>query len=102
MKRIIDGKTYNTQTALHVATASFEYERKGKDWRCQRDLYRTKGRALFLVDVDTTGYDATEHKRVTFWPISYDDAYDFVLGRYGRGNHGVELLAHYIFPSIQA
>lgn len=46
MKKIINGKVYNTETAKHLAT--FEYGR-GRDFdRVNEELYQTKNGTFFL------------------------------------------------------
>jgi hypothetical protein len=109
MKRIINGVSYNTDTAQHIATASYDYEKRdGEEWSGSYDLYRTKGGAFFIVDIETPddptpwGYEREEAwkmQRVTFTPLTYDKAHEFVLGK-GHWNIPVELLVNGIFPSI--
>lgn len=108
MKRIIGGKAYNTETAQHIATAKYSYEkRRGEEWSGSWDLYRTKGGAFFLVRQETpedgSPWDLYPNelwkKTMTeFFPLTYDNAYAFVRGEAQADN--IELLVDGIFPSI--
>lgn len=46
MRRIVDGLRYDTETAEHVASASYGYARDFASWN--EDLYRTPRGAYFL------------------------------------------------------
>lgn len=97
MKRIIEGKAYNTETAQTIARGSSTYERRGKTWLSETTLYRTKGGAFFTVHIDHPEGDDEARPSVTFNPISYDEAYKFARG--DGFTREVELLAEGIFPS---
>jgi len=93
MKRIIQGVTYNTDTATKVATASWE----GDDGDKFGTLYQTRGGAFF-VDTETTVWTQDEdygplEKRVNHEvePMTRDEAHQWVL------DGEVEVLAD-IFP----
>ncbi len=47
MKRVIDGKTYNTDTSAVVAR--YEYENE-KDYHVEATVYQTRGGAFFIVN----------------------------------------------------
>ncbi len=47
MKKIIDGKTYNTETATHIGNRSHSYP--GDFSYCDEDLYLTKKGTFFLA-----------------------------------------------------
>jgi predicted HicB family RNase H-like nuclease len=64
MKRIIDGKTYNTDTATLVARAWWNDWERG-NVEMQGDLYLTRGGAFFLVHTDPSNEDA----RAVFEPM---------------------------------
>ncbi|MGH7089901.1 MAG: toxin-antitoxin system HicB family antitoxin [Stellaceae bacterium] len=53
MKRIIGGKTYNTDTAALVASVSNQYSEAGSD------LYQTRHGAFFKVVTDHSGEEQT-------------------------------------------
>jgi hypothetical protein len=48
VKRIINGKTYNTETATHICDLGCEYHRGDFKWH-DTAMYRTKGGAFFLA-----------------------------------------------------
>jgi hypothetical protein len=109
MKRIIDGKAYNTDTALHVAHTESSYmDDRAREHDLVLDLYRTKGGAFFLVEFDGLDADDEDNRRetVTFYPVSYDTAHAFASGRSyklgysNRGAEQVELRAAGIFPEV--
>jgi hypothetical protein len=107
MKRIIEGKAYNTATADHVASARDGYnDDRGRDHSLKHELYRTKGGAFFMVLTDTLDDDDTRDPEVEFYPIRYDTAYTFASGRnfrLGRGEFSglqVELHKDDIFPTV--
>jgi hypothetical protein len=93
MKRVIDGISYNTATALHVAKG--EERSPAKDpgsWVDSWDLYRTKDGKFFVtritafepavganIDVDRMAW-LSARGRQELIPLSYDEAYMFVLG----------------------
>jgi hypothetical protein len=97
MKRIIDHKTYNTVTAQRIACGKYTYEKRCTDWFGRQDLYRTRGGAFFLVEMEWCN---AEDKHTALEPISYDEAHKFVLG--GRGVSEVDLFVNGIFPTIRA
>lgn len=47
MKKVIDGKVYNTETAQTVGTASYGYCNDFSHW--EETLYRSKGGASFVA-----------------------------------------------------
>jgi hypothetical protein len=52
MKRIIDGKTYNTETSTLVATSGWQLQDERSPHygsECEGELYQTRGGAFFLV-----------------------------------------------------
>jgi predicted HicB family RNase H-like nuclease len=64
MKRIIDGKTYNTDTATLVARSWWnDWERGNVDM--QGDLYVTRGGAFFVVVTEPGNHEA----RIAFEPM---------------------------------
>lgn len=116
MKRIIDGKAYNTETALHVATARRDYEDdKDRTHSVEMNLYRTKGGSFFLVEIDR-GYEsdvtASEEDedvyrwRIIFHPVTYDTAHSFARGDklklagWSSEPWQIELQADDIFPTV--
>lgn len=115
MKRIINGKAYNTATAQHIATADYSFEKGRTEWLGRYDLYRTKGGAFFGTDTywpslmhesfDRERFGSAQEERearerVEVRALSYDEAHGFVLGKWQIGDYSVELLAEGIFPSI--
>ena len=100
IKRIIDGKAYNTDTAQKVARAKFTYEKNSARWISVATLYRTKGGAFFTVEVEKPDEAYADSREfVTFKPLSYDAAHKFARGDLNM-SAGVELLADGIFPSV--
>jgi hypothetical protein len=108
VKRIIEGKAYNTATADHIASARDGYnDDRGRDHTLQHELYRTKGGAFFMVLIDRLDDDDDgRDPEVEFYPIRYDTAYTFASGRnfrLGRGEFSglqVELHMDDIFPTV--
>ncbi len=106
MKRIINGKAYNTATAQHIATADYRFDKGRVEWLGRYDLYRTKGGAFFGIDTCLPNLEYQEerdaHKWVEVKSITYDEAYEFVLGKWKWqiGEYSAKLLADGIFPSI--
>jgi hypothetical protein len=115
MKRIIEGKAYDTETALHVAHAEV-WDRVDTDFgrlptysTSAYDLYRTKGGAFFLTIV--TGRKIREAKWERDFEdlhtLTYDQAHRFVNGQAtptGQGhvhNQRVEILEEGIFPTVE-
>jgi hypothetical protein len=67
MKRVIDGKSYNTDTATIVA--KWEYKDQD-DYDTEATLYQTRGGAFFIVDV----WENDEgHPKVYFETMSRDE-----------------------------
>ena len=71
MKRIIDGKTYNTETATPIASAQVDSEYY--DEHLDQTLYVTRGGAFFL---DTLDKDDDTH---FFEPMSREAAEKWVM-----------------------
>jgi hypothetical protein len=88
MQRIIEGKAYNTATALHVAHAEeYEWQDEGTTRVTTRyDLYRTQGGAFFLTIEEEilTGIGLTRQTDpvigVELHPLGYDEAHSFARG----------------------
>jgi hypothetical protein len=123
MKRVIEGISYNTATALPVARGEDRYPAQDPgSWVTSCDLYRTKGGKFFVtmitkfepavgasIDVDRMAWlKARGHQELV--PLSYDEAYMFVLGAKQRviGEHiteimgvEVEVLHPGLFPSAE-
>lgn len=81
--RVILGKSYNTDTSLHIATAEHYFivdEQTRRRVTC--DLYRTQAGALFLVQRLELfiGTEEGVPEGTTYFPVSYDQAHDFVRG----------------------
>ena len=86
MKRIIGGKTYNTETAEHILTNTSGLLRGDAYYRCET-LYRTKRGAYFL-HVEGGGYtelgDPVPKSHMTFnsgqkiVPMAADEAREWL------------------------
>lgn len=89
MKRIINGVTYNTDTATRVARSEWNVN---NDTEAVGTLYQTKGGGFF-VHIETTE-DRGENlvRKHEFEPMTRDEAQAWVL----EGQ--VELLADNVFP----
>ena len=72
MKRIIDGKTYNTETATKVAVSLVDFFAKGAGYKVST-LYVTRGGAFFA-----DGYDP-EMEEFTLDPLTRDKAQQWIL-----------------------
>ena len=105
MRRVIDGKAYNTKTAQAVVRWTGEgsdtkYAR-GRGFRIQEipfrnveTVYRTKDGRFFVVTEKTQfiGEHSDERRIVEFEPISYDEVYKAI-------NDEAEILVPNIFPT---
>jgi hypothetical protein len=109
MKRIIEGKAYNTETADHVASASDSYQDdRGRGHVLKYGLYRTKTGGFFLAQTDIMpDEEPGPYPEVAFFPIGYDTAHDFASGKkYSLGRYNemralqVERLMDGIFPAV--
>jgi hypothetical protein len=75
MKRIVDGLTYNTETATLLATSEWTDGNQSSSYygcECEGELYQTRGGAFFLVttthipeDRDREARDKTEFEPMT-------------------------------------
>jgi hypothetical protein len=115
MQRIIEGKAYNTATALHVAHAEeYEWQDEGTTRVTTRyDLYRTQGGAFFLTIEEEilTGIGLTRQTDpvigVELHPLGYDEAHSFArgetvqIGRLHLRGKQTDLLAPGIFPTVE-
>jgi hypothetical protein len=115
MQRIIEGKAYNTATALHVAHAEeYEWQDEGTTRVTTRyDLYRTQGGAFFLTIEEEilTGIGLTRQTDpvigVELHPLGYDEAHSFArgetvqIGRLHLRGKQIDLLAPGIFPTVE-
>lgn len=65
MKRVIDGKAYNTVTAEVIATTEGTYQKRsgGEDWRYFTTLHRTPKGAWFLVEEEWIDDEQPEDER---------------------------------------
>jgi hypothetical protein len=52
MKRVIDGKEYNTNTSTWIATGQYRHEWADCNWICRTELYRTYMGAWFLAETE--------------------------------------------------
>ena len=67
MKRVVDGKAYNTETAERIAVARETYEKGFREWISETVLYRTPKGAWFLVESEWPENDYGEREiRATF------------------------------------
>ena len=69
LKRIIDGKTYNTDTSTKIASASWGAVPETTDGV----LYQTRGGAFFVHECFKTSYRAEEG-----WKTKTDDKFDIL------------------------
>ena len=93
MKKIINGKLYNTETAEYLGNHSYGF--RGDFRRIDEDLYRTKNGAFFLagegggltkyrVDCDGNGWRggsdiiALSEEEARAWVEAYLDAKDYI------------------------
>lgn len=97
MKRIFNGKAFNTDTAQAVARGEFTYNRHDEEWISEKTLYRTKGGAFFSFEIDTPLSNDDERQVVKFDVLTYDKAHSFARG---AENLAVEILVDGIFPSL--
>jgi predicted HicB family RNase H-like nuclease len=59
MKRLIDGVTYNTDTATLLAESSYQGDWNNESCPIEGKLYQTRGGAFFIhEEVDVSGLDA--------------------------------------------
>jgi hypothetical protein len=58
MKRLIDGVTYNTDTATLLAKSEYEGDWNDKECLIDGELYQTRGGTFFIVEHITIGQDA--------------------------------------------
>ena len=76
MKRIIEGRTYNTETATKVARGTEDGTRLGRDDHVET-LYLTRGRVFFVhaPDPDTEDYaiEAMSRDKAQDWLANFDD-----------------------------
>ena len=75
MKRIIDGATYNTDTATRVAEGTYEDEQRGVT--SETSLYQNKAGVFFSVEeIETTYYDRNREeertRETTEWEVVGD------------------------------
>jgi predicted HicB family RNase H-like nuclease len=57
MKRLIDGVTYNTDTATQLARKNYEGDWNNQECPVEADLYQTRGGAFFIVEEITVDED---------------------------------------------
>lgn len=96
MKRIIDGRSYNTDTAAAVAETSWEDEDTltKRDINTQQKLYQTRGGAFFLVTTESwVDRDGDNCGRNTFEAMSAEKAAGWVMGQ------NVEILDETVFAA---
>ena len=80
MKRLIDGVTYNTDTATLLARSEYEGDWNNKECPIKGELYRTRGGAFFIVEHVTVGLldkgepEETDDIRTRFLKSSDDGA----------------------------
>jgi hypothetical protein len=63
MKRIVDGVTYNTDTATRLARTEWEDDNRYEPtygWDCVGELYQTRGGAFFVLVTKTKAADARD------------------------------------------
>jgi predicted HicB family RNase H-like nuclease len=82
MKRIIDGKSYNTRTAIEVTSTGGDYPSQG--WSA---LYQTRHGAFFYVRVDHDGETVLDFK-----PFTDEEAYRYME------EHANHLIEQYFGP----
>jgi hypothetical protein len=100
MKRIIDGRTYDTNTAKTVARTEWEEEDTGtrKERQTRQVLHQTRGGAFFLVtsqhwtdDNHNSPNYREERSHIAFETMSPDKAAGWVMGQ------NVEILDETVF-----
>lgn len=113
-RRVIKGKTYDTDTAQHVASASGTYTRgEGAGLTVSRDVYRMGAETFFLVDCvesirDIQGVPTVVETTTMFYPLSYDQTVTFVRGddlvvtdiRLGLGGMHINILDETLFRPV--
>ena len=57
MKRLVDGVTYNTDTATLLAESEYQVDWKNRECPTLRQLYQTRGGAFFIAEYSTIGED---------------------------------------------
>lgn len=82
MKRIIGGKTYNTETASKIASAPFDTTDTGDSYG-EDAMYQTRGGAFFLWEHEVSKYQDRhglwhEKAKDTFRPMGREEAYLWV------------------------
>jgi hypothetical protein len=104
VKRVVNGKAYNTETAERIALAEQRYDKGERTWISETTLYRTPKGAWFLVETEwpqDKGRDKNE-TRTTFTAFestktlsSLDQAFEWVK------SFQCELLNPEYFPTIE-
>jgi hypothetical protein len=87
MKRIVDGKTYNTDTSTLLARTEWEDENRYEPtygWDCVGELYQTRGGAFFVLVTKTKAPDARDpddegKQRVECSPLTAEEAQSWLL-----------------------
>jgi hypothetical protein len=74
MKRIIDGKTYNTETAIKIARSVFKDDIENKT-DCET-LYQTKGGSFFLVE--ETSFEGDVEPDIAFVSLTRGEAEEWM------------------------
>ena len=85
MKRIINGLTYNTETATKIAKYEYDH-RPDQDEAGYYMLYRTPGKAFFLhfhrtvqMHDETDGDGKSVRVTNDFSPMTWEEAHDWLL-----------------------
>lgn len=87
MKRVIEGKTYNTDTATRAAQYDYENE---KGYSVTVDLYQNRGGAFFEVHTwEEDDINLGTYQRYIFETISRDGIDRLLTGRFAKG--GIEV-----------
>src|SRR5215469_14823532 len=87
MKRVIEGKTYNTDTATRVARYDYENE---KGYSVTVHLYQNRGGAFFEVHTwEEDDINLGTYQRYIFETISRDGIDRLLTGRFAKG--GIEV-----------
>jgi hypothetical protein len=96
MKRVVGGKSYNTETAERIAHTEGSYEKDGRrgTWEYEITLYRTPKTAWFTVEREWRENDE-DSIRTTFETLTLDEAIAWVK------QYSCELFNGEYFPAIE-
>jgi hypothetical protein len=83
MKRIVDGVTYNTETATLLATSTWTLQNQYSPHygaECDGELYQTRGGAFFVITtIHTSDRDGEKIDKFECQPLSAEKANRWIL-----------------------